>query len=115
MKLIVGGLGQGMLAWALKEYGLTEADVARTAAEAAARPVLEGLEELLRDPDFGLEPVLEANPDLILICRELGCGVVPLDKTQRDWRERVGRVCCDLAQKADTVVRVFCGIGQVIK
>ena len=115
MKLIVGGLGQGMLAWALKEYGLTEADVARTAAEAASRPVLEGLEELLRDPDFDPAPLLKANPDIILICRELGCGVVPLDKTQRDWRERVGRTCCDLAQRADTVVRVFCGIGQVIK
>ena len=115
MKLIVGGLGQGMLAWALKEYGLTEADVARTAAEAASRPVLDGLEELLRDPEFDPAPVLEANPDIILICREVGCGVVPLDKTQRDWRERVGRTCCDLAEKADTVVRVFCGIGQVIK
>lgn len=115
MKLIVGGLGQGMLAWALKEYGLTQADVARTAEEAARLPVLDGLEELLRDPDFDLAPVLEANPDIILICRELGCGVVPLDKTQRDWRERVGRTCCDLAEQADTVVRVCCGIGQVLK
>ena len=115
MKLIVGGLGQGMLAWALKEYGLTEADVAQTAAEAAEKPVLDGLEELLRDPAFDLQPILRRNPDIILICRELGCGVVPLDKGQRDWRERVGRVCCELAQRADTVVRVFCGIGQVLK
>ena len=115
MKLIVGGLGQGMLAWALKEYELTPAHVARTAAEAMTRPVLDGLEELLRDPDFDLAPILQRNPDIILICRELGCGVVPLDRGQRDWRERVGRVCCDLAAQADTVVRVCCGIGQVLK
>lgn len=115
MKLIVGGLGQGMLAWALKEYGLTPADVARTAAEAASMPVLDGLEELLRDPDFDPDPILRRNPEIILVCRELGCGLEPLDRAQRDWRERVGRVCCDLALRADTVVRVCCGIGQVLK
>ena len=115
MKLIVGGLGQGMLAWALKEYHLTDADVARTPAEAMTRPVLDNLEELLRDPDIVLAPILQHTPDIILICRELGCGVVPLDRGQRDWREHVGRVCCDLAAQADTVVRVCCGIGQVLK
>ena len=115
MKLIVGGLGQGMLAWTLKEYGLTEADVARTAAEAASRPVLDGLEELLRDPEFDPAPVLEANPDIILICRELGCGVVPLDPAQREWRERTGRICCELAKQADSVERVLCGLPLKLK
>ena len=52
---------------------------------------------------------------MTIVCDEVGSGVVPMEKTDRLWRERVGRTCCDLAEKADTVVRVFCGIGQVIK
>ena len=34
---------------------------------------------------------------------------------ERAARERAGRLCCLLAERADTVVRVFCGIPKVIK
>lgn len=48
-------------------------------------------------------------------CDEVGCGVVPLDRADRDWREAVGRLCCALAAEADTVVRVTAGLPQAIK
>ena len=53
--------------------------------------------------------------ELILICDEVGCGLVPVDAFDRNWRETTGRICCDLAAGADQVHRVICGIGTVIK
>lgn len=50
-----------------------------------------------------------------VIATEVGGGVVPLDASEREARERAGRLNCLLAERADTVVRVFCGIPQVIK
>ena len=55
------------------------------------------------------------TPELVVICDEVGGGIVPADRRQRDYRECVGRVLCGLAQRADTVVRVQCGIGSVLK
>ena len=46
---------------------------------------------------------------------EVGGGVVPLDPGEREARERAGRLACLLAARADTVVRVFCGIPRVLK
>ena len=46
---------------------------------------------------------------------ELGGGVVPLDPAEREARERAGRLACLLAERADVVVRVFCGIPKVLK
>ena len=42
-------------------------------------------------------------------------SITPLDRTDRDWRERVGRLCCRLAAEADEVYRVHCGLGVRIK
>ena len=49
------------------------------------------------------------------ISTEIGYGVVPMDKGDREWRETVGRTCCYIAKKADEVVRVVCGVGNRIK
>ena len=46
---------------------------------------------------------------------EVGGGVVPLDPKEREARERAGRFACLLAERADTVVRVFCGIPRFLK
>ena len=50
-----------------------------------------------------------------VIATEVGGGVVPLDRAEREARERAGRLSCLLAARADTVVRVFCGIPIVLK
>ena len=46
---------------------------------------------------------------------ELGCGIIPADPAECSLRERAGRLSCLLAERADTVVRVFCGIPKVLK
>lgn len=51
----------------------------------------------------------------VVIATEVGGGVVPLDPQERADREAAGRLSCLLAQKAERVVRVFCGLPQVLK
>ena len=51
----------------------------------------------------------------VVITSEIGGGVVPVDPEQRAQREAAGRLACLLAARADTVIRVFCGIPTVIK
>ncbi|MBS5451212.1 MAG: bifunctional adenosylcobinamide kinase/adenosylcobinamide-phosphate guanylyltransferase [Coriobacteriia bacterium] len=46
---------------------------------------------------------------------EQGCGIVPIDAHDRAVREAAGRLGCELATRADVVVRMACGIPQVIK
>lgn len=112
MILIIGGAGQGKLDYVLQKTGYGPAQVARTPEEARTRPVFAGLEDW---PELDEAALLEANPDVILICDEVGCGVVPVDPAERAWREEVGRLCCDLAKKAQRVERIFCGLSMVLK
>ena len=62
-----------------------------------------------------IRSLMQDNPDVILICDEVGGGIVPVDKEERAYRECVGRVLCELAKEAESVERVYCGIGQTIK
>jgi len=51
----------------------------------------------------------------VVIATEIGAGVVPVDPVQREQREAAGRLAGLLAERADTVVRVCCGLPQVLK
>ncbi|MCI5605774.1 MAG: bifunctional adenosylcobinamide kinase/adenosylcobinamide-phosphate guanylyltransferase [Clostridia bacterium] len=62
-----------------------------------------------------IDSLLRDNPNVIIISDELGCGVVPIDKTDREYRELSGRINCYLSERADKVFRVVCGIGVRIK
>ena len=112
MILIIGGAGQGKLDYVLERTGYSAADVARSPEEAADKPILAGLE---RWPELDGEVLLAANPGLIVICDEVGCGVVPARPEERDWREKVGRLCCRLAARAEREERIFCGLPMVLK
>lgn len=68
-----------------------------------------------RDIGEMAERILQKNPSVILLCNELGSGVVPVEAFDREWREATGRLCCRLAAEAEEVHRVVCGIGMVIK
>jgi adenosyl cobinamide kinase/adenosyl cobinamide phosphate guanylyltransferase len=62
-----------------------------------------------------VKEMIKVNPEIVIITNELGCGVVPVDAFDRNYREVTGRICCFLAKEASQVHRVICGIGQVIK
>ncbi len=51
----------------------------------------------------------------IVIASEIGAGVIPTDADQTRQREQAGRLAQILAERADVVVRVICGIPQVLK
>ena len=50
-----------------------------------------------------------------MIAAEVGGGVVPADPDERRKREAAGRLACLLAARADTVIRVCCGIPRLLK
>lgn len=58
---------------------------------------------------------VSTHPNTILICDELGNGIVPLEKIERIWREQTGRLMIELAKQAERVERILCGLGQRLK
>lgn len=127
MRLVIGGYAQGKLDYVLSRTGFSATDVADGAnCELASPPavplIVDKLHILIRrllleklDPDGFLDTIICANPDVLFICDEVVCGVIPLDGFEREWREAVGRTCCRLAQKSEHVERIFAGIPTVIK
>ena len=98
MKLVIGGAFQGKLNFAKKMTG-KETGWADGAAVSEAE----------------LEELLQKNPEICIVTNELGYGVVPIEPFDRKWREKTGRICTELAAKADSVTRVVCGIGILLK
>lgn len=65
---------------------------------------------------------LDPLPDLeelmglrAVICNEVGCGLVPIQAEERQRREAVGRLCCQLAERAEAVYRISCGLAIRLK
>lgn len=114
MVLIVGGMAQGKLAFARRELGVTAWSDGVIGKEACIYNLHRALRDQLEADDL-LEQWLTEHPDGVVICDEVGCGVVPMDREDRSWRERVGRTCCRLAERASAVYRVTCGLGVRLK
>lgn len=122
--IIMGGAFQGKTQYATKIYpGLELTDgfncpldeiencVAVNKFHSFTRRWL--LEERTKE---ALLTMLENNRNLqLLISDEIGYGLVPIDDFEREYREFHGRVMTELAEKADCVERVVCGIPQRIK
>ncbi|MDR1815670.1 MAG: bifunctional adenosylcobinamide kinase/adenosylcobinamide-phosphate guanylyltransferase [Clostridiales Family XIII bacterium] len=51
----------------------------------------------------------------VITCDEVGSGVIPATREERDAREATGRLACRLAAKAERVVRIIAGIPVVLK
>lgn len=129
MRLIIGGAFQGKLAYAKKITGHEDGWV--NGKEASAEELVSAFgvydfQELVRRwvlleeegnivPEKEAEELIRKNPEICIITNELGYGVVPLDPFDRKWREKTGRICTELAQKAKSVTRVVCGIGIPLK
>lgn len=103
--LVVGAFGQELLS-AAERLG---------AGGDAVSGAEERIAELMRSGSTHAEIVASlAKYDTVLIC-EVGSGVVPLDRFEREWREEVGRTAAELAQAAELVIRVVCGIPVALK
>lgn len=136
MRLIIGGAYQGKLSFAMelakKTDQMTEnkqmeayevAEGCRDSFEAALKcRIIHGLHEYIRrllkegkNVDDFLHAVQRQNPHVIITSDELGCGIVPLDPKDREWREVSGRASVKVAQISGEVYRMVCGIASRIK
>ena len=66
------------------------------------------------DPDTMTRQLLEDPPQVITL-DEVGCGIVPIERKERIYREAVGHAGQMLAAQAEKVYRVQCGIATRIK
>lgn len=114
MILIVGGRAAGKRALAAS-LGYSEDQM--TCDPEQSVPVFLDAQEAARGLDKeGLTALADALAQReVLICTEVGAGVVPIDPEERAFRESAGRLAVALADRATCVVRVVCGIPQVLK
>lgn len=118
MVLLIGGAYQGKKALAKARYDLHDSDIFTCdgARLDLSRRCIAHLERYtLACVKAGLTPSLDGLSDKILICDDISCGVVPMDKLDRAWREVTGRFLTALAEQAETVTRVFCGLPLELK
>lgn len=122
MILVIGGANQGKLLYTMKKWGVAQTQLSTDFENAENARVFHNFQQAVQnslnageDPIKKLEYLLACNPELIVLCDEVGCGVVPMDREERIWRETVGRLCCRMAERADEVYRVFCGIPMRLK
>ncbi|MCR5626256.1 MAG: bifunctional adenosylcobinamide kinase/adenosylcobinamide-phosphate guanylyltransferase [Lachnospiraceae bacterium] len=135
MRLVLGGAAQGKLKYVKEKYGIRDCEVAiDISGFITDKKVLSDdtngvyiktfnnfsfwfREELKNsgEPEKLMDSVIEQHPHIIVIGNEVGNGIVPQDDFEREFRERLGRYYISLAGKAESVERVICGLGQVIK
>lgn len=124
MKLIIGGAYQGKLTYAVKKYSLDSKDIFDFAGgyPEGQYACYTHFEQLTRRAALSRQPFgnfIDDFPGMafnsIVISREIGCGVVPMDADERFWREYHGMALSALARNAESVTRIFCGIPEVLK
>lgn len=109
MILIVGGAHQGKT-----EYTKAHFDPQYKMVNGYHLQVREQLQQG-KNPLEEAKKLLQQEENLIIICDEIGYGLVPMDSFEREYREISGRVNCYFAKEAEKVIRVICGIGTRIK
>ncbi len=130
MVLIIGGAYQGKLDYAKETYNLSDEDIfdckendnsILPSVDFKAKAFLNFhrfVRACVRD-EIEAESYIAANidsfRDKIIIADDVTQGVVPMDKLDRAYREELGRCLVYLGKEADNVIRVFCGIPQVVK
>lgn len=102
---VTGSMASGKREYVLNTLGIPETEAAFE------------VQELLREkPDMDVAALAEKLSGYQAITQtEVGAGVIPLSASDREWRERAGRLACLLASRADIVVRMVCGVPIIVK
>ena len=111
MILVVGGMASGKRSY-VESLGFDSSNFDEGVLGSAS--VLYGLEDVLRAGALSDDQFEALCAKDVVVCTEVGNGVVPMDKQERVWRELVGRTSAALATRATCVVRMVCGISQVL-
>ena len=113
MILVIGARSSGKRDYVLS-LGYGPEDIADGVLD--DKPVLYNLQDLtMPDPEGAPALFDRLIGKEVVVCDEVGSGVIPMEKERRLGREATGRLCCRLAKEATRVVRLVCGIPTVIK
>ncbi|MBR4831850.1 MAG: bifunctional adenosylcobinamide kinase/adenosylcobinamide-phosphate guanylyltransferase [Butyrivibrio sp.] len=116
--LIVGGASQGKRAFAKEKFGLKDEDIYTFKRDDEAIPVgykaYEHIERLVWEGRHSIYELSDVLPkDAVLICEDITCGIVPMNREDRRWRDDVGRLMQALGAERQ-IYRVICGKGNKI-
>ena len=125
MELIIGGAFQGKTDFVKKQFDLSDDDIFVCEINSEPNFNKRCITHIERFSfwcvEHGFEPSdylfehLDNSFDKIIISDDISCGVVPIDKTERAWREANGRLLIKLSEKSEHVTRIFCGLSQRLK
>lgn len=128
LELYIGGLNQGKLGYVLEKYRLSRESsslcdgISCTREEVLEKKIINHYHEFIKrllqdgeDPEAFTEELIRLNPGAVIICNEVGSGVVPMERADRRFREAVGHCTQRIAARAGHVERIFCGLGMVLK
>lgn len=124
MILILGGAYQGKRSYAKRRFSLDEEDIFTCSASYVdfSKKCLDHLEEFTYAcVKAGVDPLAffmdnrSRIQNKVLICQDIFCGVVPMERDLRLWRDATGKLCQYLASEADSVYRIYCGLEQKLK
>lgn len=124
MKMIIGGTAQGKLAYGIRKYPKVEwidgrecgfDEIYECGGIYNFHIYIKRMMEADIQTGHLAAGMIDKNPGLYIISDEIGYGLVPIERFERDYREQTGRICTELAAFSESVERVVCGIGMTIK
>ncbi len=126
MIMITGGAFQGKRNFAIKHFLLEEKDILNGekcdfdsvfSAKCVTKYhlLVKRINDEKKDPLEFTEKLCTENRGIIIIMNEIGCGIVPIERDERIWREQTGRAGCIIAENSSAVIRICCGIPTIIK
>ena len=112
MILVIGGYAAGKRSYVRDALGYSDAQMADGVLD--ARSVIYNAQTLAAR--MAVDELLEALCQKeVVVCNEVGGGLIPMNAEDRAAREAAGRLCILLAQRAQRVVRIVCGLPQTLK
>ena len=125
MILIFGGAYQNKTDFTKDRFGFNQGEIFFCSTETEINydyPVIDklhlfvlGMIKRNADPIDYIMKHMDDLKDKIIVCDDISCGIVPLGKDMRLYRDQLGKIMQLLSREANEVYRIFCGLGDKIK
>lgn len=124
MILVFGGAYNGKLKYVKEKYNINNDEIffCNDSNIDYSKKVICGLDRFIKEACMeNMKPldILKANisklSDKIIICDEISSGIVPLEKSDRIWRDNTGTCLQYITESSTSVIRIFCGLEMVLK
>lgn len=130
MDLIIGGAYNSKLSFALNNYNLSKDDFQNgdkcliqeafikkgiyNLHSLIRRMIENGIIKTLEDCDKVINHILSSHMEVV-ICNEVGSGIIPIEDIDCKLREYVGKILIALSESSRKVIRIYYGIPQILK